>query len=212
MTKNNKYWDEFYSSKNIPSLPSQFAIFVANEYVPNAVVEFGCGNGRDSLFFARRGYPVIGIDGSIEAVENCKQITLDDYLHRPLFICSDISDPKLYDEIAINIEKYPNNILLYSRFFLHAINEVAQTDLLILAAKILSQKGGCLALEFRTPEDRDRQKFTDEHYRRFVDLEEVIKEASCFQLVPTYTVKGLGMAKYKSDDAYVARILFKYSE
>ena len=50
-----KYWDLFYKTKvNKIKLnhPSQFAIFTIGEAENiTSLVEFGCGNGRDALFF-----------------------------------------------------------------------------------------------------------------------------------------------------------------
>ena len=44
------YWDKFYSKVYNP-LPSQFAVFVANEYQGNnTLIDFGCGSGRDTFF------------------------------------------------------------------------------------------------------------------------------------------------------------------
>jgi SAM-dependent methyltransferase len=40
-------------------LPSQFAVFVANEVAPARLLEVGCGNGRDSLFFSSAGFDVV---------------------------------------------------------------------------------------------------------------------------------------------------------
>lgn len=215
-TKNNDnekgYWNNYYAVKDVPLLPSQFAVFVANEITPTVVVDIGCGNGRDSLFFARRRLPVIGIDASQSAVDSCIAKAMEEYLHDTSFVCSNISDPKLNDVIIEKIKGYERGILLYSRFFLHAVDESAQEKLFTLASKILSQYGGCLALEFRTPEDKERIKVTDKHYRRYIGMQEAIDSAKEHSLVATYQVQGLGMAKYKSDDAHVARILFSYSE
>jgi SAM-dependent methyltransferase len=66
------YWNAYYRACSVPSLPSQFAVFVLGELnEPCAVVDVGCGNGRDAIFFARQGIPTIGIDGSPAAVEVC---------------------------------------------------------------------------------------------------------------------------------------------
>jgi len=37
------------------------------------IVEFGCGNGRDSLYLAKQGYSVIAGDLSTEAIHNNSQ-------------------------------------------------------------------------------------------------------------------------------------------
>jgi 2-polyprenyl-3-methyl-5-hydroxy-6-metoxy-1,4-benzoquinol methylase len=71
MITKNDYWDLFYNN-NKPLLPSQFATFIANEYlgIKSTVIDVGCGNGRDSLFFMNLGFKVIGIDASKKAIES----------------------------------------------------------------------------------------------------------------------------------------------
>jgi cyclopropane fatty-acyl-phospholipid synthase-like methyltransferase len=69
------YWDAYYATEGRGSIiPSQFAAFVASEYLAgHQVVEFGCGNGRDALFFAGLGSKVLGVDGSASAIAFCAQ-------------------------------------------------------------------------------------------------------------------------------------------
>src|SRR6187402_2050055 len=53
------YWDEYYAARATTRrpLPSQFATFVAGELDrPHRVIELGCGNGRDSIFFSSFGH------------------------------------------------------------------------------------------------------------------------------------------------------------
>lgn len=68
--KEKKYWDEFYSSvSNVPVSPSQFCVFVSTAVDKGTpIVEFGCGNGRDSFFFALQGFPVFASDVSTGAI------------------------------------------------------------------------------------------------------------------------------------------------
>ena len=72
-----KYWDLFYKTKvNKIKLnhPSQFAIFTIGEAENiTSLVEFGCGNGRDALFFADHFKKVYALDGSNEAINKNKK-------------------------------------------------------------------------------------------------------------------------------------------
>lgn len=48
MITKNDYWDAFYNNNKL-LLPSQFAVFVANQYLymrKSTVIDIGCGNGR----------------------------------------------------------------------------------------------------------------------------------------------------------------------
>jgi SAM-dependent methyltransferase len=202
------YWDNYYSSTDVPELPSQFAVFAAGELPAKAVVDLGCGNGRDSLFFARRNVPVLGVDASHAAIENCTALAEAGKLQHASFICSDIAAPDLRGRIEQRLTGLSGDLLLYSRFFLHAINEEGQAALLSMAGELLRKRTGWLALEFRTPEDEQRQKVTPAHYRRYVPMDQVIEAGRRRGLDILYSVQGLGMAKYRTDDAYVARIVF----
>lgn len=45
------YWTSIYEKKDIPSEPSNFAIFVKDTLKDvNSVLEVGSGNGRDAYF------------------------------------------------------------------------------------------------------------------------------------------------------------------
>ena len=71
---NINYWNNFYKNK-INMLPTQFAVFVANEYPEkNNVIDFGCGSGRDTLFLAKFYKKVIGIDASNEIIARNKKL------------------------------------------------------------------------------------------------------------------------------------------
>ena len=66
------YWQNFYKNKKLQkeiSYPSQFAIFSLNERnYDDTIIEFGCGNGRDSYFFSKYFKNVFAYDKSINAI------------------------------------------------------------------------------------------------------------------------------------------------
>lgn len=50
-----KYWSEYYSTHQKPTGESTFAQFVESRLDDNkTLIELGCGNGRDSVFFAKQ--------------------------------------------------------------------------------------------------------------------------------------------------------------
>ena len=72
ITSRKCYWDSFYTHDQLirQQPPSQFAAFVASEFGDfPLIVDVGCGNGRDTLFFAHLGYSTLGIDRSSAAIE-----------------------------------------------------------------------------------------------------------------------------------------------
>ena len=205
--KNNKdYWDKFYSgidSKLV--IPSQFAAFVAMEYSENVntILDIGCGNGRDSIFFSSLGFEVVGVDASNKAIEQVKKNSKSS----AKFFVGNISDKALGDLLKKNINSRGKN-LIYSRFFLHAITDKLEEDFWNLVDS-LSSKGDFMALEFRTEKDQKLTKSTPEHYRRFVSTEKVINNATNISFKCDYQIEGFGYAKYKNDNAYVSRMLLE---
>tara|TARA_Y100000389_G_scaffold205082_1_gene262864 strand:- start:8846 stop:9247 length:402 start_codon:yes stop_codon:yes gene_type:complete len=113
-----------------------------------------------------------------------------------------------HNEFIKNIESEWSNALIYSRFFLHAIDENAELNLLKFVSKLLSSNS-YFCLEFRTIKDQYQQKETSSHYRRYINIQDFILLSSEMSFKVVYMIEGFGFAKYKSDDAYVARIVLK---
>lgn len=205
------HWNSFYKSAPIPTVPSQFATFMASE-VPDAsiVVDFGCGNGRDTLFFARYGKRSIGVDASVSAIESCRNSAQQQNLPA-FFINADIAEQDCSKLALDAMRGTEGKVLVYARFFLHAIPLEGEACLLRHAANILKERDGIFALEFRTSRDSHQTKVTPDHYRRFVDPIDFIGRAASLGFVKRYYVDGFGMAKYKHDDAHVARCVFAMS-
>jgi SAM-dependent methyltransferase len=198
------YWDAYYSAERLTlPVPSQFAAFVANEFPePRRFVEFGCGTGRDALFFAQHGHEVVAVDGSQEGVEHCRAAAVR-YGIAATFVGSLIDAPDLADRIGPS----DGPTTLYARFFLHAITEDEQEAFLDLCASLAAQ-GDTVAVEYRTPQDAVRAKVTSPHYRRFIEPASLHASAEKRGFSVGYEITGQGLAKYREDDAFVARTLY----
>lgn len=204
MAAKAEYWDHYYDRQRVDArrLPSQFATFVAGELDDrHRIIEFGCGNGRDSLFFASHGHDVIGIDGSAPAIEHCRTAA-ERIGEDATFIQSSVTDPGLGSRIPVR----ETATVVYARFFLHAITEQEEQDFLRLAAD-LTDTGDLMAVEYRTVRDQRQVKVTEAHYRRFMEAHEFHRIAWEHGFTVSYTVEGFGFAKYRDDDAHVARSL-----
>ena len=203
----NDYWNKYYSTQISSYLasPSQFAVFSLLEMNDvDLIVDFGCGSGRDGLFFASQGKNVIGIDQSQAAIELCSKQAEKHNLDGAEFWCSTVDNPDLVDKM---IEKRGDrSVALYARFFLHAIDVEKENAFLQMASKFCGPTG-VLAVEFRTIRDASLSKVTDKHYRRFIEPLDFLSRAKKVGFEPTYFVEGFGYAKYKEDDAHVARFI-----
>lgn len=55
--------------------------------------------------------------------------------------------------------------------------------------------------------DYNRVKYTDEHYRRFKSVDDIVNQLSNFGFNTIDTRERLGLAVYKTDDACIGRIV-----
>ena len=212
--KSAEYWNKYYDKKNVPLLPSQFSIFVLGDKPEiDIIIDVGCGNGRDTFFFAERGIPCLGIDGSETAITICTEQAKLRNLETATFLNADVSDVSLYDKVAEYLSQYKGhkNILIYSRFFIHAISDEEEAVLASTITKILNNNTGTVALEFRTKRDQFQVKITSNHFRRYIDPVGFFSRMEKQGFSVEYFVEGFGMAKYKSDDAHVARFFLNRS-
>ena len=200
---NTNYWNNFYKNK-INMLPTQFAVFVANEYPEkNKVIDFGCGSGRDTLFLAKFYKKVIGIDASSEIIARNKKLKNSN--KNITFLLNDLSNENVLVDLLNNELGQIENCIFYARFFIHAVDEDIENKLLNLYK--ICRSNNLLALEFRTSKDENLKKQFGNHYRRFIDLNNLIDKVQNLKLRVKYLVEGQGYAKYKVDDAYVARLI-----
>lgn len=210
--RSSSYWDRYYRGGQAPQLPSQFALFVANELatggLPPAtgIIDLGCGNGRDGVFLAELGHHLAGLDASSSAVQSCRERLLRTEPHcqsRTRFKVGH-AEQHCLDELATSFD---GPVLIYSRFFFHAIDDAAEDQVLARIGAILRRQGGTLAAEFRTNEDEGGPRETSTHYRRYIDPTHFAQRLEANGLKTIWSATGRGMAKYRDDDAHVARMI-----
>ncbi len=208
---NREYWEQFYK-QNALSVPSQFCAMVATEITKGpCVVELGCGNGRDSLYFASHQHNVCAVDLSHEAVKSCSKTAAKLGLNTAQFMQGDISsheDLKRLFDAARNTNN-AGAVVCYSRFVMHSVND-EQERLFLTSISKLIKLGETIYFEFRSKEDADLAKTFGGHYRRFVDTDAFIEaQTHTYGFELKYALTGRGMAKYKSEDPYVSRLVFE---
>lgn len=121
---NENYWSEFYKTFEHKE-PSSFAEFCKPFLSNKSIFDIGCGNGRDSYYFARNGFTVFGID----------KYSLPEIKYGANF--------ERKDFMAISEFKLP----VYARFFLHAIQECE-------AFELINRTKDLILLEFRNKGDK----------------------------------------------------------
>ncbi len=205
---NKSYWDNFYKS-NFKHTPSQFCVCVLMELPSKTtVVELGCGNGRDSLYFASQGYAVLGMDLSVQAIASCQNTAKQMGISHTSFICGDLSvETDIAKAIAAaRSMTNGNTVVFYSRFVIHSLNDVQEEAQLVALGKHLKPRES-IYFEFRTEEDATSTKHYGNHYRRYVKVENFTSLLLAQGFAIDYKLIGRGMAKFKEEDPCVARII-----
>lgn len=130
-----QYWEERYESNDSqwgwdPSITAKQTLKVLNgtstDY--NRLLDVGCGYGRDSKYFATRGYDVTGIDIARNAVEvgsnaiDSERVTLQ---------CEDIIE--LEDSGVFDV--------VFNNFFLHLLDEQQRQQSVRVFDRIRTDRG-----------------------------------------------------------------------
>jgi SAM-dependent methyltransferase len=209
VTTESKYWNDFYATFDI-AVPSQFCVMLATEADKSrSVVDFGCGNGRDSIYLARQGFKVFAGDISTEAIAHNRQKTgCPEKQNGADFSVCDVSVP---DHVRTLINKargeQGGNLTIYNRFFLHSLND-EQEHVFLTALASATKPGDCLYMEFRCSLDAKLDHLFKGHFRRYVDTSKLVAMLEDkFEFNVTYEITGQGMAKYKHEDPFVSRII-----
>jgi|WetSurMetagenome_2_1015567.scaffolds.fasta_scaffold33466_4 adenylylsulfate kinase-like enzyme/ubiquinone/menaquinone biosynthesis C-methylase UbiE len=202
-----QYWDSYYNKRKAPINPSSFALFCNENYLDRYchILEFGCGNGRDSFYFAKT-HRITAIDESKVVVEASRMRAMQEGI---------LSLNFLHGEFGREIPGLPNEIdAVYGRFVIHAMPEDAETRALRESWRLL-KNGGKLFLEFRTNRDPlmakgvqlgENERITD-HYRRFVDFKEFCVKLTYIGFSLEFAVEKQGLASHGNDDPIVGRIV-----
>ena len=203
--KNRKYWEEYYKTNRINNIPSSFAEYCLNNYLikdnSKYLLELGCGNGRDSFFFAQNNINVLALDLAKEEIRYLNQINKNTNLR---FIAKDFTT---YNK--------PNSFdYVYSRFTIHSISELEQDRTIQNTYKNLKENG-IFFIEVRSIKDEmftNSNKLSEtegetDHYRRFIDYNSILCELRENKFKILYSIESNGLAKYKEQDPVVIRIV-----
>jgi ubiquinone/menaquinone biosynthesis C-methylase UbiE len=182
---NKQHWDNFYKKGKAPLQPTEFAKFCLR-FIPKgaSVVDLGCGNGRDTYFFAKQKN-ILGAEG-IDVSANNK------WTSKARFEKEDFKNELDFDYAEV----------IYSRFFIHSIDTFSITRLLEMMIK-----DQYFMAEFRVK--GDEPKLYKDHKRNLVDSDWFLQLLMAYGFEIIYFEKGKGMAKYKTEDPLVIRVISK---
>lgn len=205
MTNKKNYWDSFYSSKpkklNKHSMFAEFCNPLLVRDKIDRLIDFGCGNGRDSYFFLDQGLKVLSIDSSANAIIETTKKCSNFSEHKTLVM--DVTKKKF------NLELFnDDNFAFYARFFIHTLSDDEIKNFFKNCFHCMNNKTK-LYIEYRTKKDLNRKKETTPHFRNYIDPIKIKEIASDNKMKCIYENEGTGMAIWLNDDAYVSRQIFK---
>ena len=127
------------------------------------------------------------------------------------FRCQDVSQIEpFFDLLTQTIDDNPqyNSVIVYSRFFVHAIPEASQITLLQVLKKLGRIAPLTCYFEFRTLKDAERKKTFEKHYRRFISLSEFVSSLlECAEMTIIEQREGMGMARFGDEDPWIGRVV-----
>ena len=204
--RDTDYWNEYYAKNMAVNLPSPFAKFVYENYLTTGkdLLEIGCGNGRDSIYFASKGITVTAIDASDFIINELNQ---QNNVKNIKFLCGNFVDSEI-----IYSQTYD---YCYSRFSLHAVSAKQEETLLDNIQKSL-KIGGKLFIEVRSIHDElygkgvevGRNCFVNNgHFRRFIDKSELEKILNCKGYKVEYSDESREFAPFGDEKPPVIRVI-----
>ena len=205
--RDTAYWNNYYDSKTDSvqiSEPSLFAKEVTN-YVSAGknLLELGCGNGRDSLYFDSVGIHVTAIDASDKAIAELEATKTSN----ASFICDDFVTAS-----ALFTGQYD---YVYSRFSLHAINAEQEGQVITNVYNVLKETG-LFFIEVRSVNDEiyglgekvgEDSYFYQGHFRRFIRIKDLEKKLEDAGFKIKYAEESRGFAPFGNDDPMVIRVI-----
>lgn len=200
-----KYWNEYYKKEIAPNEPSKFAKDIIG-YLKEGkkIVELGCGNGRDAIFFSENKINVLAIDQSESSIKNLSNKYKNNNIE---FICDDF--------IKSNRLKESKFDYVYSRFTIHSISE-EEEDVLLHRIYTTLKDDGLLLIEVRSVKDdiyglgekiARNTYIYNEHTRRFIVIEELVQKLKTIGFNVILSDESKNHAKYKEQNPIVIRII-----
>ena len=177
------FWDDYYRNKKLVFSNSDFSKLVKPYLKENSsIIDIGCGDGRDSIYFAKNKLFTEGIDISKKAIEINKQYENKFLKFTVLDLKNINSFNKFYD-------------FAYCRFLFHAINEDIENDLLIWMSNNIKSS---IFIETRIL-DKDILNIKLDHYRRLFHEEDFINKLKSFGFKIIYSKSSKNFSRYKKE-------------
>jgi cyclopropane fatty-acyl-phospholipid synthase-like methyltransferase len=200
------YWEDYYKIDVAPKESSLFAKFCLDNYLEegNTVIELGCGNGRDALFFALNNVKVKAVD---QCEKELSLLSKKASLPNLEFVCDDftnLNDDNVYDSV-------------YSRFTLHSVDSCGEDNVIKWCSDHI-KLGGYFLIEARGQNNElygkgiavkgEKNAFIyEKHYRRFINLKIIKKKLKQSRFKLKLIEESNGFSPYNGKDEKFLRIV-----
>ena len=204
------YWSTFYGTRPPAeiSTASTFAKVVLKSLggAPGVIVDMGCGNFRDSRFFAANGYRVIAVEQA-DVADVLKETAHDLPIE---FIRGDVNEV-LSTALTKARSCQTTPITIYARFLMHCLSPVERNKL--VTALLNERNVTRICMEHRTLNDSDRPKHYGGHKRYFVDSASMragFLNSGNFD--EHLFVEDRGLSPFRDEDPVLARSIYVRSK
>lgn len=200
-----KYWEAYYENHRLNSEPSLFAQFVTPFIKDDTrLLELGCGNGRDSIFFAKN---------------NTIKVTALDQCQDQIDFLNSLGHSNMTFEAAdfTNYKSEGSDFdYIYSRFTLHSVDQVSEQRTFKNSYDNM-RPNGLMLIEVRSIFDDlmgegtqvSEYEFITDHYRRFVKIEEMINNGLAANFKLLYKLQSKDLAPYRDQNPVIIRLIFQ---
>lgn len=177
------YWKQYYKNKKTTDNPSLFCDFVIKNYEleNKKIVEFCCGDGRDTYTLSRHCTSVIGVDFATKpkSDRNC------------IFIQTDIAS-------FLETNNSNDFDVSYCRFGIHSVSEEIEDKILDFSKEIF--------FEFRSDLDNS---FIPDHFRRTINGNHFISKIIKKGYKVLFFQESINLAPHKDQNPVIIRIIAK---
>ena len=195
MIDDRGYWNSFYEKNGVIHTPSSFASHIQDTYLEDgkALLELGCGNGRDAVFFAEKGAIVSALDLSSQTIQTLSSMN--------------IKNTQFFNQDFSQLSDFSNFDYVYSRFTLHSVDAETEMSVFQQLPKVL-RKGGLFLMEARSLKDESMEKaFGVTHFRRYLNFEESVRKIEDLNFRILKKTESQGLSPYKDEDPFLIRII-----
>jgi tellurite methyltransferase len=205
-SRKNSYWNGYYNKTSAVSQPSDFAKFVLKKIkkTKGFLIDVGCGNGRDTIFFIKKKIDAFGCDHSLTIIKKNNKIK------------------KVFNKINFckkEVKLKKNFNFFYARFFIHAIT-LKEENFFFNNIKKNTDSSCQIYLEFRTDKDplmlkgkylSKYERVTD-HYRRFINVESFVQRMKKKKINILFLKTSNKFAIFKKHKPHICRVILNYKK